>query len=98
MVRIRLDKFLPIFHRAFLVILPMQHCDTEIEQRLCILGIRLQRLLDKPIISPDLDASIGPNIQGPSLIRVPDWVPGKLGKYYLYFADHKGAYIRLAYA
>jgi hypothetical protein len=25
-------------------------------------------------------------------------VPGKLGKYYLYFADHKGRYIRLAYA
>lgn len=56
------------------------------------------RLLDRPLISPDLDTSIGPNIQGPSLIRVPDWVPGRLGKYYLYFADHKGRYIRLAYA
>jgi len=29
---------------------------------------------------------------------VPDWVTAPLGKYYLYFADHKGAYIRLAYA
>lgn len=56
------------------------------------------RLLDRPIISPDLDSSIGPNIQGPSLIRVPDWAPRRLGKYYLYFADHKGRYIRLAYA
>ena len=60
--------------------------------------VRVNRLLDRPIITPQLDASIGPNIQGPSLIRVPAWVPGRLGKYYLYFADHKGKYIRLAYA
>ena len=32
------------------------------------------------------------------MIRVPDWVENPLGKYYLYFADHKGQYIRLAYA
>ncbi len=51
-----------------------------------------------PIIGPDLHPSIGENIQGPSLIRVPDWVPNRLGAYYLYFADHKGSYIRLAYA
>jgi hypothetical protein len=29
---------------------------------------------------------------------VPDWIDGRLGTYYLYFADHKGSYIRLAYA
>ena len=56
------------------------------------------RLLDAPIIRPDLHPSIGENIQGPSLIRVPDWVEDRLGAYYLYFADHKGQYIRLAYA
>jgi hypothetical protein len=60
--------------------------------------MRANRLLDRPVISPELDPSIGLNIQGPSAIRVPDWVPGRLGKYYLYFADHKGSYIRLAYA
>src|SRR5215469_4685314 len=60
--------------------------------------MRAQRLLDRPIISPELDPSIGLNIQGPSAIRVPDWVAGRLGQYYLYFADHKGSYIRLAYA
>jgi hypothetical protein len=59
---------------------------------------RAERLLDRPIIGPELDPSIGVNIQGPSVIRVPDWVPGRLGRYYLYFADHKGSYIRLAYA
>ena len=57
-----------------------------------------QRLSDNPIVHSDLDSSIGENIQGPSLIRVPDWIPDPLGLYYLYFADHKGKYIRLAYA
>lgn len=61
-------------------------------------SVRVERLLDRPIITPDLHPSLGPNIQGPSLIRVPGWVSGRLGKYYLYFADHKGRYIRLAYA
>jgi len=60
--------------------------------------VRVDRLLDQPIIGPAADPSVGPNIQGPSLIRVPEWVGGRLGTYYLYFADHKGRYIRLAYA
>jgi len=59
-------------------------------------GVR--RLLDRPIIGSGLHESIGVNIQGPSLIRVPDWISNRLGQYYLYFADHKGSYIRLAYA
>ena len=62
------------------------------------MNIRVERLVDRPIIGPELHPSIGVNIQGPSLIRVPDWVEGRLGAYYLYFADHKGSYIRLAYA
>jgi hypothetical protein len=41
---------------------------------------------------------VGHNVQGPSLIRVPDWVKNPLGRYYLYFADHKGDHIRLAVA
>lgn len=59
---------------------------------------RVERIGDAPIITPETDPSIGHNIQGPSLIRVPDWAPNALGRYYLYFADHKGDYIRLAYA
>jgi hypothetical protein len=60
--------------------------------------VRVERLLDAAIIAPGVHPSIGENIQGPSLIRVPDWVEDPLGAYYLYFADHKGRYIRLAYA
>lgn len=59
---------------------------------------RVARLVDGPILGQDAHPSIGENIQGPSLIRVPDWMPSPLGRYYLYFADHKGRYIRLAYA
>jgi hypothetical protein len=61
-------------------------------------NVTITRLLDRPLIGPDIHPSIGENIQGPSLIKVPDWLPNKMGNYYLYFADHKGLYIRLAYA
>lgn len=57
-----------------------------------------ERLSDTPIVHSRLDESIGGNINGPSLIRVPDWVQGRLGKYYLYFAHHNGQFIRLAYS
>lgn len=60
--------------------------------------MRVERLLDRPIIDPSLHPSIGANIQGPSLIRAPAWVDAPLGRYYLYFADHKGRHVRLAYA
>ncbi len=60
--------------------------------------MHVERLIDRPIIDPSSHVSLGENIQGPSLIRVPDWVPDPLGRYYLYFADHKGRYIRLAFA
>lgn len=56
------------------------------------------RLGDGPIIAQHMDGRMGGNVQGPTLIRVPDWVENPLGKYYLYFADHRGTYIRLAYA
>ena len=59
--------------------------------------IKITRFVDEPIIPPFLDQEIGSNINGPSLIRAPDWIEG-LGKYYLYFADHKGDNIKLAYS
>ncbi|MFM1988972.1 MAG: hypothetical protein RJA99_1929 [Pseudomonadota bacterium] len=60
--------------------------------------MRVRRLEGNPIVHPGLDDRIGTNIQGPSPIRVPDWIPHRLGRYYLYFADHKGDHIRLAVA
>jgi hypothetical protein len=59
-------------------------------QNISDIEIKVTRLLDQPIIGPDIHPGIGENMQGPSVIRVPDWVSNPLGRYYLYFADHKG--------
>jgi hypothetical protein len=47
---------------------------------------------------PGLEGERGASINGPSLIRVPEWVQDPLGSYYLYFAHHHGRNIRLAFA
>ena len=60
--------------------------------------LKVERFSTNPIITPSLDEKIGTNINGPSLIRTPDWLPNPLGRYHLYFAHHRGKYIRLAYA
>jgi hypothetical protein len=61
-------------------------------------GYQVRRLVDHPIVTPGMDVRMGRNIEGPSVIAAPTWLPNRLGAYYLYFADHKGDYIRLAYA
>lgn len=62
-------------------------------------GVRAVRVGDAPIVAPQmLPGDEGESINGPSLIRVPDWVADPLGRYYLYFAHHNGDYLRLAYA
>lgn len=60
--------------------------------------MKAKRLANNPIIMPNMDARMGSNINGPSLIRAPDWLKPRLGKYYLYFAHHGGDYIRLGLA
>jgi hypothetical protein len=56
------------------------------------------RLPQNPLITLRSSASLGDNINGPTIIRVPSWIDKPLGRYYLYFAHHMGAFIRLAYA
>ncbi len=60
--------------------------------------MEIARLPDNPIITPEMHPEIGDNINGPSLIRAPDWIDDPLGRYYLYFAHHSGRFIRLAVA
>jgi hypothetical protein len=61
--------------------------------------LTVKRLPGNPIVRPDmLPEGDGDNINGPSLIRAPDWLPDRLARYYLYFAHHHGRYIRLAVA
>jgi len=51
-----------------------------------------------PLITFASDPCVGQNINGPSVIRVPEWIQNPLGKYYMYFAHHSGDRIRMAYA
>lgn len=69
--------------------------------------VRVTPVVDGPVL-PSASAPIGAiardpaarhaNVNGPCLVRVPDWVEAPLGAWYLYFADHKGDRIELAYA
>jgi len=67
------------------------------------------RLCGGPILTEEhfraagASESEGANLNGPTLIRVPDWLePARRAdpdaRYYLYFAHHNGDYIRLAWA
>ena len=56
------------------------------------------RLAQNPLITIATSPSLGDNVNGPSIIRVPSWLPHPLGRYYAYFGHHKGHFIRLAYA
>lgn len=56
------------------------------------------RFAQNPIVTPASSPTLGSNINGPSVIRVPSWIEHPLGRYYLYFAHHGGKFIRLAYA
>lgn len=60
--------------------------------------LKVARSPHNPIIHPGSDEAILGNINGPSLIRMPDWVENPLGRYYLYFAHHQGKFIRMACA
>ncbi len=62
------------------------------------MSVTARRSLDAPIVRPDMDGRMGRNINGPSLIAAPPWLARPLACYYLYFADHRGSYIRLALA
>ncbi len=59
---------------------------------------KLVRYLDRPLLHIGSHPSIGRNINGPCVIRTPDWVPDALGRFYMYFAHHTGTHIRLAIA
>jgi hypothetical protein len=60
--------------------------------------VRATRLVQNPLITLHSSASLGDNINGPTIVRVPAWVERPLGRYYMYFAHHMGQFIRLAYA
>lgn len=60
--------------------------------------VKATRFPENPLLTLKSSPTIGDNANGPSVIRVPSWVEHPLGRYYMYFAHHKGTFIRLAYA
>ena len=60
--------------------------------------VKVARFKQNPLITTKTSASLGSNVNGPTVIRVPGWVRNPLGRYYMYFANHMGEFIRLAYA
>ena len=62
------------------------------------MNFKFSYLQDHAVLDATDYPGLGGNINGPSLLRVPDWVTDPLAKYYLYFAHHEGTTIRLAYA
>ena len=65
------------------------------------------RLTDTPLVAADMFAPASlagletdalANINGPSVLRMPDWAAGKQAAFHMYFGHHKGKSLRLAYA
>jgi hypothetical protein len=67
-------------------------------QTRAVVAVKATRLPQNPLITTRSSASLGDNINNPTVIRVPAWIDRPLGRYYMYFAHHMGAHIRLAYA
>ena len=88
------------YYHLFLSIDPSY---TDLDPDIEITAVRIS---DRPVIFQALDSLLisdsirygYTNINGPSLLKVPDWIADPLGKYYLYFAHHKGEQIRMAYS
>lgn len=54
------------------------------------------RSADGPIVDALSHPAIGRNINGPCVLRAPDWLPDPPGRFLMYFAHHTGTFIRLA--
>ncbi len=61
-------------------------------------ALRVERFAQNPLVTVKSSASLGGNVNGPTVVRVPDWVERPLGRYYMYFANHMGDFVRFAYA
>lgn len=60
--------------------------------------VRVTRLPQNPLLTVASSKTLGDNVNGPTVVRVPAWVQRPLGRYYMYFANHMGTFIRMAYA
>lgn len=56
------------------------------------------RFESNPLLDINVDQRLGTTVNGPSVITAPDWLPNRLARFYMYFADHVGQHIKLAYS
>jgi len=63
-----------------------------------VTDVAVERFDSNLLIPPEADERIGTNVNGPSDVRVPNWIDDPRGRYYCYFGHHEGTYVRLAYA
>lgn len=61
-------------------------------------AVRVTRFATNPLVTVRSSTTLGANVNGPTVIHVPSWVQKPLGRYYMYFGNHRGVFIRLAYA
>ena len=61
-------------------------------------AVRVTRFATNPLVTVRSSPTLGANVNGPTVIRVPSWVKQPLGRYYMYFGNHRGVFIRMAYA
>ena len=54
--------------------------------------LNARRLPQNPLITVSSSPTLGDNVNGPTVVRVPEWVERPLGKYYMYFANHMGTF------
>jgi len=60
--------------------------------------VTVRRLASNPLVTLASSPTLGDDIDGPTVMRVPPWIERPLGRYYMYFAHHMGGFVRLAYA
>ena len=77
-------------------------CGGESQKSTSMPHWTVERSADNPLLTIDSEGMTEEhgygNVNGPSVIRVPPWIQNPLGRYYMYFAHHRGSFIRLAYA
>ncbi len=92
--------------RAFTILVPgfmfLATCAQENRDVVSRSGWTVTRSDANPLLTTESEGMMAEhgyvNVNGPSVIRVPDWVESPLGRYYLYFAHHRGSFIRMAYS
>jgi hypothetical protein len=81
---------------GLLVVAPAMDRPPEAAQ--AATAVQAARFPANPLLTVESSPTLGGNVNGPAVIRVPEWVWQPLGRYYMYFAHHRGKFIRLAYA